>query len=72
MQISIDSTGARDGQVLEGTPQGLAAAAYLRKAFKAMVSMQLSRADAGGRRPRFVNRKERTTNRRSTPKKGII
>ncbi|CAM9292290.1 unnamed protein product [Ectocarpus sp. 6 AP-2014] len=58
-------------EVLEGTPQGLAAAAYLRKAFKAMVSMQLSRADAGGRRPRFVNRKERTTNRRSTPKKGI-
>ncbi|CAM9572980.1 unnamed protein product [Ectocarpus sp. 12 AP-2014] len=59
-------------EVLEGTPQGLAAAAYLRKAFKAMVSMQLSRADAGGRRPRFVNRKERTTNRRSTPKKGIL
>ncbi|CAM9948217.1 unnamed protein product [Ectocarpus sp. 4 AP-2014] len=59
-------------EVLEGTPQGLAAAAYLRKAFKAMVSMQLSRADAGGRRPRFVNRKERTTNRRSTPKKGTL
>ncbi|CAB1115617.1 unnamed protein product [Ectocarpus sp. CCAP 1310/34] len=59
-------------EVLEGTPQGLAAAAFLRKAFKTMVSMQLSRADAGGRRPRFVNRKERTTNRRSTPKKGIL
>lgn len=55
-------------QVLEGTPDGLSAAAYLRKAFSSMVKMQLDARDANGN-PRFNNRKAKTSNRRSTPKK---
>lgn len=54
-------------KVLEGTPEGASAAAYLRKAFSAMVAMQLEAADEAGGRPRFVDRKGRTANRNSTP-----
>lgn len=54
-------------KVLEGTPEGAAAAAYLRKAFSAMVAMQLEAAKEAGGRPRFVDRKGRTANRNSTP-----
>ncbi|CAM9362374.1 unnamed protein product, partial [Hapterophycus canaliculatus] len=57
-------------EVLEGTSQGRSAAGYLRTAFAAMVAMQVEAADAAGSNPRFVNRKERTANRRLTPKKG--
>lgn len=56
-------------KVLEGTPEGAAAAAHLRKAFAAMVAMQLEAADAAGGRPRFVDRKGRTANRNSTPRR---
>ncbi|CAN0272975.1 unnamed protein product [Laminaria digitata] len=55
-------------EVLEGNPEGLSAAAYLRKAFSAMVKMQLDARDANGN-PRFNDRKAKTSNRRSTPKK---
>eukprot|EP00752_Nemacystus_decipiens_P012633 g11189.t1 len=56
-------------EVLEGTPEGAAAAAHLRKAFAAMVAMQLKAADEAGGRPRFVDRKGRTANRNSTPRR---
>ncbi|CAM9616295.1 unnamed protein product [Scytosiphon promiscuus] len=56
-------------EVLEATPQGVSAAGHLRKAFAAMVAMQVEAADAAGGNPRFVNRKGRTANRRLTPKK---
>lgn len=56
-------------KVLEGTPEGESAAKYLRKSFAAMVAMQVEAASAAAGRPRFVNRKARTANRRSTPKK---
>lgn len=57
----------RPTKVLEGTPEGAAAAAYLRQSFAAMVAMQLQAADEAGGRPRFVDRKGRTANRNSTP-----
>ncbi|CAM9859729.1 unnamed protein product [Pylaiella littoralis] len=56
-------------EVLEGTPEGVSAAAYLRKSFAAMVAMQIEAAGAAESSPRYVNRKARTANRRSTPKK---
>lgn len=63
-----DDANSKSRQVLEGTPDGLSAAAYLRKAFSSMVKMQLDARDANGN-PRFNDRKAKTSNRRSTPKK---
>lgn len=55
-------------QVLERTPDGLSAAAHLREAFSSMVAVQLEARDVIGK-PRFVDRRARTANRRATPKK---
>ncbi|CAM9390264.1 unnamed protein product [Sphacelaria rigidula] len=55
-------------EVLERTPDGLAAADHLRRAFSAMMALQLKSRD-NSERPRFVDRKKKTANRRLTPPK---